>query len=298
MSEEPKGLDAAFAAFAAGSRNVERSPNYPSIPLTQAVDLAAKLYEREKRTPVAPEAAVKAFGYGALSGTARTVLASLRQYGLVESVKDGGTRISELAMEIIHHPIGSVERTKALKDAATRPPLIVELMATHADASDDSLRAFLITRKKFSPDGAGRFIPAFREAVQIARLPDVSSQDHNSRSTASAASAGATTPLSAHIMAGSHMSATLTTGPRNEAPRAAAATQQGGEVMEFVWQLSGDVIATMIVSKNIELDDVDTLFSINIEGARRAVLKQAKSNAAKAANSPSPIAQEATNAAS
>jgi hypothetical protein len=239
------------------SRGRERSPNYPAITLTQAVEMVGKLYEREKRTSVAPDAMVRALGYNALSGTARTMLASMRAYGLVEPTKDG-VRVSDLAMEIIHQPIGSAERTKALKEAAVRPPLIVELFGSHADASDDSLRAYLITRRKFSADGAGRFIPAFREAIQIARLPALPSPESDKRG----GSGTSNTPAA--------------TAERASAPRAAAGT---GENMEFTWTLSGDVVATMTVSKKIELDDVETL-SMGIEMAKRAIMKQARLNEA------------------
>lgn len=248
-----------------GSRSKERSPNYPSVPLTQAVESAGRLYEREKRTTVAPDAAVRALGYNAMSGTARTMLASLKAYGLVESSQDG-LRISELAMEIIHHPLGSPERTKALKEAAMRPPIIVELFGSHADASDDSLRAYLITRRKFSPDGAGRFIPAFREAVQIARLPSVGSSDDKR----SGASAPSTPPAPAE---------------RVQPPRPAKAS---GDLMEFTWDLSGDVVATMTVSKRIELDDLDVL-NASIEAAKLAIAKQARTNAARASRPSEPI---------
>jgi hypothetical protein len=254
-----------------GARRKERSPNYPSVALTQAVDLAVKFYEKEKRTAVAPEVAAKALGYGALSGTARTMIGALRQYGLLDSSKDG-LRISDLAMDIIHNPLGSVDRTRALKEAAMRPPLIVELFGSHADASDDSLRAYLITKRKFAPDATGRFIPAFREAIQIARLPALDSREAEQR--------GSGTPQK--------------TPPANVEKGAPGAHPAGetGETMEFVWQLSGDVVATMTVSKKIELDDVETL-NIQLEGAKRAIIKQARANGAKPLSAPE-VAANAT----
>jgi hypothetical protein len=242
-----------------GVRARERSPNYPSVALTQAIELAVKFYEKEKRTSVTPEVAAKALGYGALSGTARTMIGALRQYGLLDASRDG-LRISDLAMEIIHNPIGSAERTRALKESAMRPPLIVELFGSHADASDDSLRAYLITRRKFSPDATGRFIPAFREAIQIAKLPALDSKE----AVQQGGGTTQTTPAASAVKG-------------QPGTRVAAET---GETMEFVWQLSGDVVASMTVSKKIELDDVETLL-IGIEGAKRAIMKQARANEAR-----------------
>ncbi len=264
MSDSDEGGDA-------GTRtNKERSPNYPSIPLTQAVEMAGKWYEREKRTNISPEAAAKALGYGALSGSARTAIGSLRQYGLVENAKDG-LRISDLAMEIIHQPIGSPERTKALKQAAMRPPLIAELSSSHGDASDDSFRAYLITRRKFSPDGAGRFVPAFREALQIARLPDLAGGSATEPDVAWHREFKYQAPQPERLVMG--------LPPLMAAP-APSKKDDGGETMNFVWTLSGDVVATMTVSKLIEPDDVEVLVD-NIEAAKKAIRKQANANAAK-----------------
>ena len=55
-----------------------------------------------------------------------------------------------------------------MRSAALNPPLIAELIKTHAEASEDALRAYLITRRHFSPESAGRFIVAFRDAVSLA----------------------------------------------------------------------------------------------------------------------------------
>lgn len=245
-------------AAAPRSNNKERSPNYPALAITQAIELVSKLYEREKRTTVQPDAAVKALGYGAMSGTARTAIAALRQYGLVDSARDG-LRVSDLAMDILHNPIGSAERTKALQEAALRPPLISELMPTHADASEDSLRAYLITRRKFSPEGAGRFVLAFKESVQIVRLPGGGSTEPKQ---------GDGRDFKYPPPPGEQIGGTIKIRPP---------AKDAGENMEFVWQLSGDVIATMTVSKKIEVDDVETLIA-NLEAAKRAIMKQAKVN--------------------
>lgn len=258
MSDESEAPAAGFGVLSRAG--VERSPNYPSIALTQAIELAQRWYEREKRTTVAPEVGVKALGYTSMSGSARTAIAALRQYGLLESAKDG-LRITDLAMDIIHQPIGSVERTKALRSAAVRPPLIAELMESHGDASDDSLRAYLVTKRKFSPDGAGRFVPAFREAVGIARLPEL----HGSEAKQSS---------------GKDFEYPKPQKERIGWVESVSRPAQPGDSMNFNWDLGGDVVASMSVSKNITLDDVETL-EANLEAAKRAIVKQAKANQTK-----------------
>jgi hypothetical protein len=154
---------------APASKNKERSPNYPVVPLTEALRLTQKLYEKERRTAVPSEIAARALGYGALSGPARSTLASLRQFGLVDDTA-GGLRVSDVAMQILHHPLESPERAAALQKAALKPPLVAELAKTHIDASDHAIRAYLVTQRRFSPEGAGRFVTTFRDALKFAKL--------------------------------------------------------------------------------------------------------------------------------
>lgn len=148
-------------------KSKDRSPNYPSYTLTDSIELVQKLYERERRTRVSAEVAAKALGWGGLSGASRGALAALRQYGLIESGRDG-VRVSDEAIEILHQPADSKERAMAVRAAALNPPLFAELMKSHAHASDEALRAHLITKRKFSPDGAGRFVTSFRDALVLA----------------------------------------------------------------------------------------------------------------------------------
>jgi hypothetical protein len=152
--------------------NRSRSPHYPSIGLSQAIDSVKALWDREGRTAVAPEAAVRAWGYTSLSGPARSRIAALRQYGLLDTGGEEGVRVSELALEIVQHPDGSEEKRTAVARAALNPELFRELSKTHAQASDDSLKAYLVTKRQFTEDGAKQFIRAFRDAMGLVKLSE------------------------------------------------------------------------------------------------------------------------------
>lgn len=230
----------------------ERSPNYPSVTLTDAIGLVGKIYEKDKRTVLSTEQAAKSLGYGALSGPARTTIAALRQYGLLEN-SGTGVRISDLAMEILHQPAESPERRAAIALAAKKPPLIAELISTHGEASDETLRAFLITKKKFSPDGAGRFAAAFRDAMKLAAADSSGERGDQPRTDAAGIGGAYNSP--------------------GKTPKQPA--QNPAEQMQFTWPLSGDVVATLTVSRQIETDDVDTL-SDYFEIAKKALLKAAR----------------------
>jgi len=147
-----------------------RSPNYPAVGLTEALKLSEALWAREKRTYVSPEAAVAAWGYSGMSGNARTKLGALRRYGLLDEGNEGTVRLSDLAMEIVHHPDGSPERISALKAAAVKPELFRDLYKTHLQSSDQALRSHLITRLDFSDSGAQNVIEAFRDTISMAKL--------------------------------------------------------------------------------------------------------------------------------
>lgn len=149
----------------------ERSPNYPAVGLAEAIELGRKLWAKEKRTTVALDAAVKAMGYNTLSGPARTRLAALRQYGLLEQDRSG-VRVSDLAIKILNHPSGTPDYEASIKEAALRPDLFRDLFQTHAEASDDSLKSHLVVNRRFSDNGARKCIQSFRETISLAKLTE------------------------------------------------------------------------------------------------------------------------------
>lgn len=148
-----------------------RSPNYPSIPLREAIDLAQKVWKREKRTAVSPNVFAAAWGYKSASGPVRSKIGALRQYGLLER-RDSGVGISELAVEVVAHPEGSDQRLTALRKAAYRPALFARLLQTHRHASPDALRAHLLTKEGFSDRAATQFAESFRDTLALAKLEE------------------------------------------------------------------------------------------------------------------------------
>src|SRR2546427_13239714 len=115
--------DAGTNATEATARAKERAPSYPSLTLTDAIKLAKDLWDKEKRTAVAQDIAVRAWGYKGLSGPGRNNLGTLRQYGLIENDKEG-VGLSELALGILHQPASSPDRAKALRIAALKPRVL------------------------------------------------------------------------------------------------------------------------------------------------------------------------------
>jgi hypothetical protein len=92
----------------------------------------------------------------------------MKKYGLVDS-DDQTVRVSELALRILH-PASEEEQLKAIQEAALKPELFASLYETRAEASDDALRSYLITKLGFSQNGASQVSKAFRETMSLSRL--------------------------------------------------------------------------------------------------------------------------------
>jgi hypothetical protein len=147
-----------------------RSPNYPAYGLAETIQMAKAIWKKEERTAVSPDVAVKALGYQTLNGTARTKLASLRKFGLLEAAKSGGERISDLAMNLLHSTTDSPEYSAAIQEAALKPELYREIYRSHPKGSDDAIRSFLKISKAFSESGAAQFLEAYRATLKLANL--------------------------------------------------------------------------------------------------------------------------------
>ena len=143
-----------------------RSPNYPSIGLSEGVELARTFWARENKTAVPLDVAASALGYKSASGPARTKLAALKKYGLLEG-SQGIYRISDIALRIIH-PANEQEKHSAIVEAAYSPELFRQLRESHLHASVAAIKSHLINQLQFSEIGADQCIAAFKDTIKFA----------------------------------------------------------------------------------------------------------------------------------
>jgi hypothetical protein len=146
-----------------------RSPNYPNTSLATAIESARRFYGKAQQASVHADDAVKYMGYQGPSGAARSRLAALRQYGLVEDTKEG-VRLTELGLAILH-PSSDDERREALSAAALTPPLFKELWNTHKNVDASVIAGHLIRSKHFSSGGAQQAADAFKANTDIVKAP-------------------------------------------------------------------------------------------------------------------------------
>jgi len=132
-----------------------RSPNYPSVPLEDAIDAVDKLWKKERATVVTQETAAKGIGFSGLSGPARSKLAAMKQYGLLEG--RGKLSVSNLAKRIVM-PKNPEERQAAIQEAALTPELFRNIHEAVGQESDDAIGSYLGRELEFSERGTRAFI--------------------------------------------------------------------------------------------------------------------------------------------
>jgi len=145
----------------------QRSPNYPSDGLSVALESVKKLYGKAHQVAVDPLTAVKAFGYGALHGPARSRIAALKKYGLIDENKDGSLKLSALALQYLL-PADEDEKQAAVNKAGLLPALFQELYPK-TDASDEVLKSLLVRTRGFSEGGATQALKAFRDTMALVK---------------------------------------------------------------------------------------------------------------------------------
>lgn len=149
-----------------------RSPNFPSISLSDALAKARVLYDKDKRASSSLKTVLGHLGFGQqLSGSAGRVISAFRQFGLLEET-GGQYRITEAAMRIFTLSESAPERIAAIQEAAKKPAIYRDVLAQYADGlpSDAAFKDFLILKKKFNPDSVDTFIRVFKATMEFAKL--------------------------------------------------------------------------------------------------------------------------------
>lgn len=146
-----------------------RSPNYPAHGLRDAVSFVQQVYEKEKRTQVAGHDVAGAMGYSGLSGNARSKIASMKKFDLLDGDESKGMRVSELAVHILY-PANESDALEAKRKAALSPALFKQLYEEKREGSDESIKNYLVSRLDFTPSGAAQAVAAFRDTLSFAEL--------------------------------------------------------------------------------------------------------------------------------
>ena len=140
-----------------------RSPNYPAIPLEQAVELVGKLHSKSRTNVIDRESAAMDMGYSGLTGRSLKILGALAQYDLVKPSGKGSLRVTPVAVDVLHG-ITDSDRKTALRHAGTAPRLFKSIVDRFTDGipSENVIRSYLI-QQGYADGALGPAIRSFLE---------------------------------------------------------------------------------------------------------------------------------------
>ena len=144
-----------------------RSPGYPSVNLSQALEMTDKIFRMSRQNVLDREAAAKDIGYSGLTGQSAKMLADLSHFGLIEKAGKGGLRVTDLAVQALH-PRSPTERVNALNTAGYYPALYNQIRNQWPDGfvSENALRGYLM-REGFSSSAVAPALSSFFETYRF-----------------------------------------------------------------------------------------------------------------------------------
>jgi hypothetical protein len=168
--------EAEVIAVATPAGKKDRSPSFPFITLTKAVERTRLLYDAGKRHEMRMADAAGAMGYGPKSSGVIQTLAALIAYGLVEDSGSGEARkfkVSDLGFKVVADQRPGA-REAALAEAAMKPKLIAEYAVPWGSGrpADGICLSELHIDRGFTEDGAKTFIRVFDDAMGYAKVAD------------------------------------------------------------------------------------------------------------------------------
>lgn len=165
----------------------KRSPKYPFIPLSKALERADQLYRKETRNYAPMRVALGHWGYAPKSSGGLQTVGALIGYGLLEDAGAGQSRkvrITEHARRILldQRPDSS-ERQDLIKQSALTPDIFASLWAEWRQTgipSPENMRYDLVMHHNFNENAVDDFIRVFAETLEFSGLKNEDNQPERS----------------------------------------------------------------------------------------------------------------------
>lgn len=142
-----------------------RSPRYPVIGLSEAIERARAVYVKDHLNAIPKAVVAEHMGYNTLNGASLGVISAVSKFGLLSGGSDA-MKVSDRALAILVHEKGDPARVEAIQAASRSPALFEELFAEFPNgASDNAIKSFLLGRKKFLPSAVPAAIRAFKDTL-------------------------------------------------------------------------------------------------------------------------------------
>lgn len=144
-----------------------RSPRYPIIGLREAIQKAELVYRTDYRNKIPKELVAQHIGYSGLNGKSLGIISALTKYGLLEGSRESMWATDRL-VDIVEREPGDPDRIMAIKEAAMAPEPFSDIAKQFPEkASDQAIRAFLISKRQYLPESAARLIRSYRETLEV-----------------------------------------------------------------------------------------------------------------------------------
>lgn len=146
-----------------------RSPNFPQLTLEECLKITEELYSRVRKVAIDREAAAKELGYSGLTGRSLKILGALNQFGLIDNLKGGQCRVTELAEDALHG-FPESKKISAIQRAARSPKLFSAIYDEFGEGiqSEHAIRSFLLKRG-FTDRGVEGALQSFLETQSFAQ---------------------------------------------------------------------------------------------------------------------------------
>lgn len=152
-----------------------RSPSYPMLSLPEAIQRIKILWEKQRKNPVSAEVAMSTLGYKAVSGTARRVVSSLIQYGLLSEEGSGANRmvrITDDGRAVAQLEPDDPQYMAAIRAAALRPKIFADMLVEWPETlpTDAQIKRHLTYDRDYNQDTVHDVIKSFRQTYEYAKL--------------------------------------------------------------------------------------------------------------------------------
>lgn len=144
---------------------VDRSPNFPSMSLGEAVEAIKKVHAAEGRSKAPRLSIVKPLGYSSINGRSLSILGALKAYCLIEGRGDE-LRLSQEGFILSNAPQDSVEYREALVASFRAPAAFQQFSAEDEGASAETLK-WKLQKGGFQSDAAERLVRVYRESRDL-----------------------------------------------------------------------------------------------------------------------------------
>jgi hypothetical protein len=164
----------------------DRSPKFPYIGLSKALERIQVLYDKVKRYDARIADIAKDWGLSATSSSTDRTVAALQSFGLIDDSGSGENRkikLTELAVRILADQRPGV-REGLLSEAALKPPIISDYARKWTGGRPDETHALgqLQFDGGFTEEGAKMFLRVFDDTIKFTKesvsdkLPDTEAE--------------------------------------------------------------------------------------------------------------------------